>query len=67
MGTWTWLKMAGRKLEKLEKLEKLDFLQVLNATLGSENMCLQAWFILHGPAVFGFVVLPFWAGWARLG
>ena len=64
MRTWTWLKMAGRKLEKLEKL---DFLQVLNATLGSENICLQAWFILHGLAVFAFVVLPFWAGWARLG
>ena len=51
----------------LEQLEKLDFLQVLNATLGSENMCLQAWFVLQGPAVLAFVVLPFWAGWARLG
>ena len=55
---WTWLKMGGRKLEKL------DFLQVLKATLGSGDMCLQAWFVLQGPAVLAFVVLLFWA---RLG
>ena len=53
---WTWLKMGGRKLEKL------DFLQVLKATLGTGDMCLQAWSVLQGPAVLAFVVLPFWAG-----
>ena len=55
---WTWLKMGGRKLEKL------DFLSVLKATLGSGDMCLQAWFVLQGPAVLAFVVLLFWT---RLG
>ena len=50
--------MGGRKLEKL------DFLSVLKATLGSGDMCLQAWFVLQGPAVLAFVVLLFWA---RLG
>ena len=44
------------------KLEKLDFLQVLKATLGTGDMCLQAWFVLQGPAVLALVVLPFWAG-----
>ena len=55
---WTWVKMGGRKLEKL------DFLSVLKGTLGSGGMCLQAWFVLQGPAVLAFVVLLFWA---RLG
>ena len=58
---WTWLKMGGINLEKL------DFLEYLKATLGTTDMCLQAWFVLQGPAVLAFVVLPFWAGWARLG
>ena len=48
--------MGGRKLEKL------DFLQVLKATLGAGDMCLQAWCVLQGPAALAFVVLPFWAG-----
>ena len=50
---WTWLKIAGRDLV---------FFQVLKATLGSGDVCLQAWSVLQGPAVLAFVVLLFWAG-----
>ena len=58
---WTWLKMARRKLQKLEKLQKPDVLQVLKATLGSGNVCLQAVSVLQGLAVLTIIVLPFWA------
>ena len=52
-----WVEDVGGR-----KLEKLDFLQVLEATLGTGDICLQAWFVLQGPAVLAFVVLPLWAG-----
>ena len=53
--------------DRQRQRRELVFLQVQKATLGTGDMCLQAWFVLQGPSVLAFVVLPFWAGWARLG
>ena len=43
---WVGLDLAEN--EGRRKLEKLDFLQVLKATLGTGNVCLQAVSVLHG-------------------